>query len=246
MSIWKRILSWFKRKEKAPVVTPPIVIPPEVITLPSTPPAPTKLCSVDFKLPDHECLAGMLKLDNPQDAQLLKIKEHYQLNESIYRKAALKIAQDVARPFSDDEMILLPKLLCALNYREDSDMDFNGVLHNGESLVSVNKYGTKLVPKGYGKGQNWTWAEAAHHAMMLKKSIFPSRWTLGACLAFAEKFNGLGYRSRIGDKGKVELSPYVYAFTNLHDETGKYVSDGKFSPTAPEKQRGVAAIMLAI
>ena len=65
-------------------------------------------------------------------------------------------------------------------------------------------------------------------------------------LEFSERFNGLGYRSKIGDSGKIELSPYVFAGTNLHDETGKYVADGKYSQTAKEAQLGVASIIIGL
>ena len=132
--------------------------------------------------------------------------------------------------------------VCALHYRESS-LSFAGVLHNGEKILNTGKK-TKLVPKG--RGPFSTWEEAAVDALMLKKSIFPSKWTFESMLEFSERFNGLGYRSKIGDSGKIELSPYVFAGTNLHDETSKYVSDGKYSPTAKEAQLGVAAILIAI
>lgn len=133
-------------------------------------------------------------------------------------------------------------LIFALHYRESS-LSFAGVLHNGERILGKGLK-TKLVPKG--RGPFNTWVEAAIDALLLKKNIFPEAWAFEARLEFAEKFNGLGYRSKVGDSGKVELSPYVFAGTNVHDETGKYVADGKYSSTAKEKQLGVAAILLMI
>ena len=134
------------------------------------------------------------------------------------------------------------ELICALHYRESS-LSFAGVLHNGERILNTGKK-TKLVPKG--RGPFKTWEEAAVDALMLKKAIFPAKWTFESMMEFAERFNGLGYRTKIGDSGKIELSPYVFAGTNFYDETGKYVADGKYSSTAKEAQLGVAAILIAI
>lgn len=252
--IWETIKSWFKRKitpakPSDPVNNPPpIIIPPDVIKLP---PHPEEIetgvtCSIDFKVPDHECLSGIIKLDNPNDVRILKIQKHFREFGFVYRDAANRILSRRTMPVCEDELKVLSFGLCALYYREDTKMDFTTCLHNGEKLTSVNKYGTTLIPKGRGKGKNWDWAQAADDAMFIKKSQFPAKWTLGSFLLFSEKFNGTGYRSKIGDKGRVELSPYVYAATSLHDETGKYYADSKYSPTAPEAQLGTAAVYLAV
>lgn len=126
-------------------------------------------------------------------------------------------------------------LIGALHYREAS-LNFNTVLHNGETLTEVNKYGTRLVPKGRGKDQHWTWEAAAIDALRYDGLDRVNFTGPISCLVMAEKYNGMGYR-RTG-----ELSPYVWAGTNHHDETGKYKSDGKYDSNAPEKQLGVAAI----
>lgn len=128
------------------------------------------------------------------------------------------------------------KLIFALHYRESS-LSFAGVLHNGENILGTGRK-TSLVPRG--RGPFATWGEAAIDALLLKKSIFPSEWTFETMCEFAERFNGLGYRKR------GELSPYVWAGTSKHDETGKYVSDGKYSSTAIEKQLGIAALLLGL
>lgn len=127
-------------------------------------------------------------------------------------------------------------LLFALHYREAS-LNFLGVLHNGERILGTGRK-TKLVPAG--RGPFKTWEEAAIDALLMKKSLFPEVWNFETKLIFAERFNGLGYRNT------KEYSPYVFAGTNFHDETGKYVADGKFSSTAPEKQLGVAALILGL
>lgn len=120
-------------------------------------------------------------------------------------------------------------LIAALHYREAS-LNFKTCLHNGDPLPGP----TTHVPRG--RGPFISWEMAAIDALRydgLDKIKFTS---VESCLVMAEKFNGMGYRKTF------EYSPYVWAGTNHHDETGKYVADGVYSPFAVEKQLGVAAI----
>lgn len=178
---------------------------------------------VSHPAPNFEEIVKTLKIDDSRLIELKLLKEKFIANKARYQAVADKCG------FPAD-------LLFALHYREAS-CSFAGVLHNGEKIIGTGKK-TKLVPAG--RGPFKTWEEAAIDAIMMKKALFPAEWTLANKLAFAEKFNGLGYR-KTG-----ELSPYVFAGTNHHDETGKYVADGKYSPTAPEKQLGVSAILLVV
>ena len=124
-------------------------------------------------------------------------------------------------------------VIACLHYRESS-LNFAAVLHNGERIIGTDKK-TKLVPAG--KGPFKTWEEAAIDALFIKKYLFPKTWTIEAQLKFIEAFNGFGYKKR------GELSPYVWAATTKHDETGKYVADGKYDPNAKEKQLGAVALL---
>lgn len=121
----------------------------------------------------------------------------------------------------------------ALHYREAS-CDFKAYLGNGERIIGKG-IKSKLVPKNRGPFNNWV--DGAVDALIYDGLNTIKVWDVPTCLAQAEKFNGMGYR-KTG-----ELSPYVWAGTNQHDETGKYVADGKYSSTAIEKQLGVAAII---
>lgn len=164
-----------------------------------------------------------IKLDAHRVAEIKRVCESFYKNQERYRvvSAACGVPE---------------KLIFALHYRESS-LRFNGVLHNGENILGTGKK-TSLVPKG--RGPFSTWEKAAVDALMLKSSIFPKVWNLSSMCEFAERFNGLGYRKR------GELSPYVWAGTERHDETGKYVADGKYSSTAIEKQLGVASILIEL
>lgn len=124
-------------------------------------------------------------------------------------------------------------VIACLHYRESS-VNFKCVLHNGERILGTGKK-TKLVPAG--RGPFLTWESAAIDALMLKKYLFPKVWTIETELKFIEAFNGFGYKKR------GELSPYVWAATTKHDETGKYVADGKYDPNAKEKQLGAVSIL---
>lgn len=128
--------------------------------------------------------------------------------------------------------------IAGLHYRESS-LSFRGVLHNGEKIIGSGKK-TSLVPKDRGPFEDWE--SAAVDALKLMGFDKQKNWSVYDCLKRAEAFNGLGYRKKIGDSGRPEYSPYVWAGTNHHDETSKYTSDGKYTPAAKEGQFGVAAI----
>jgi len=180
---------------------------------------------VNPELPTKEEIDNFppVKLDAHRVAEIKKVCESFYKNQERYRI----VSNACGVP---------EKLIFALHYRESS-LNFNGVLHNGEQILGTGKK-TSLVPKG--RGPFSTWEKAAVDALMLKESIFPKVWDFNSILEFAERFNGLGYRKR------GELSPYVWAGTEKHDETGKYVADGKYSSTAIEKQLGVASILIGL
>jgi len=120
-------------------------------------------------------------------------------------------------------------LIAALHYREAS-LNFKTCLHNGDLLPGP----TTHVPRG--RGPFISWEAAAIDALKYDGLDKVQLTTIESCLVMAEKFNGMSYRKTS------EYSPYVWAGTNQHDETGKYVADGIYNPLAKERQLGVAAI----
>lgn len=175
-------------------------------------------------IPNYPEIIKTLKIDESRLIELKTLNNKFEITKERYQTV------------SSDCLDFPIDLMFALHYRESS-LRFNGVLHNGENILGTGRK-TKLVPKG--RGPFIKWEDSATDALMMKKSLFPKEWTLASKLEFAEKFNGLGYRNTN------EFSPYVFAGTNFHDETGKYVADGKYSSTAQEKQLGVAAILLEL
>jgi lysozyme family protein len=124
-----------------------------------------------------------------------------------------------------------------LHYKEAS-CSFKGALHNGDNIIGNGKK-TYNEPKG--RGPFSTWEQSATDALLIEKNKFPFSWVqIAPVLEFCEKYNGLGHRKH------GELSPYVWAYTNNHDETGNYVSDGKYSSSAPIKSEGVASLLLTM
>jgi len=57
-------------------------------------------------------------------------------------------------------------------------------------------------------------------------------------LTILEGYNGFGYRTRHPEV----LSPYLWSYSN-HYESGKYVADGTFSPSAVSQQCGAAILL---
>lgn len=135
----------------------------------------------------------------------------------------------------------VPRQVIACIHNMECSMDFNKVLHNGQTLDHVNRRGTTWVPKGRGKGLNWTWEDAAIDALNMKRKMFPDTWSIAETLNFLETYNGLGYRKYHKDVN----TPYLWSGTQ-HYSRGKYVSDGKWSSSAVSKQVGCVPILLEL
>ena len=112
----------------------------------------------------------------------------------------------------------------------ESGCDFSTWLANGDSL----KGPTTHVPRGL--QCDGTWEDGArvslkHHGMPPKDD-----WSLARCFYEFERYNGFGYRQH-GD-----VSDYLWSFTN-HERAGRYVADGKWSPTAWSEQPSCGAML---
>lgn len=110
--------------------------------------------------------------------------------------------------------------------------DFTKHLHNGDPLTAR----TKLVPAGRpvdGKPP-FTFEQSAVDALKMKDYDENRDWSIPHSLWLLEKYNGLGPRLYHNS-----FTAYLWAGTN-HYSKGKYVTDGKWSPTAVSKQAGVA------
>lgn len=187
--------------------------------------------NVNYRSPNWDYIAPKLKIDKDAIKHVYDRCLKIHLNKHRFVSVSIGLGGKIPWEF-----------IAALTERESS-LDFRGVLHNGERILGTGRK-TKLIPKGRGPFE--TWEEAAIDALKIKGYHEQDDWSFADCLRKAERFNGIGYRSKIGDRGVIELSPYVVAYTNYHDENSKYWQDGKYSPTAPEKQLGIAAILIGL
>lgn len=223
--LWRAFKNWIKAK-----VTPVRVIPPPSSVTP-TPDDTVRDSDIrdvidngNSSNPDWSFIADNAKLDT---GGLRSTTEWYAKEALANRERYEVVANDLNIPWW---------FIAGLHMRE-SGMSFAGVLHNGDRIIGTGKK-TYRVPSGRGPFNSWE--ESAIDALTMKRFQDKKDWSLGAACAYAERNNGLGYRN------KGEYSPYVAAGTTFHDETGKYVRDGKFKYTAIEKQPGVLALWLAL
>jgi lysozyme family protein len=108
----------------------------------------------------------------------------------------------------------------------ESSCDFRGVLHNGEKIIGTGRK-TKLVPKN--RGPFSTWEIAAVDALNYDGLTKNRDWSIGMSSLLAERYNGVGYLKYHPEVGG---TPYLYAMTSINSGFGKYVADGKWSPSA--------------
>ena len=119
-----------------------------------------------------------------------------------------------------------------LHYRE-SDCNFGTNLANGDSL----RRRTVHVPAGRPPGGTppFTFEYAAIDALKYEGFDKVEGWSIERVLYSMEQYNGWGYRTH------GVPSAYVWAGTNQY-HSGKYVSDGVFSPYVVDTQLGCAGI----
>lgn len=128
------------------------------------------------------------------------------------------------------------EIVFVLHGRE-STWDFTRHLHEGSRLTRR----TRNVPKGRPLVPDppYTFEQSAEDALYALKRMDLVNWrSLGDSLQAIEAYNGLGYQKYHPDVP----SPYLWSGTSLYTR-GKYVADGRFSPTSLDKQLGCAAIL---
>lgn len=137
------------------------------------------------------------------------------------------------------------ELVAAIHYRECPDFPrFTTYLHNGDPMRNSDgdSIPTTDDPRGY-IAVSWTTAaidaiDRETKAWAVSDIDHDCRDLVTMCV-FAEFYNGEGYAERgVPD-------PYVLAGTSGY-KAGKFVSDGKFDPTAVDRECGILALLRAI
>lgn len=155
--------------------------------------------------------------------------------------AADRIKQNQARYERVAQATGVPwELIGAIHYRE-WDFDFWGALHNGDKIIWTGRK-TSSVPAG-----RWpfsTWEESAIDALRMKgwvgfTSMNGSDDQLRRVAAYAERYNGYGYRNRWG------VSPYVWWWTPLY-KWGRFIADHVYDANSYDKRPGVMPIILSL
>lgn len=128
----------------------------------------------------------------------------------------------------------IPWQFIAVIHNRESSLNFNRHLHNGDSL----KRKTRRIPKGRPKGTPpFTFEESCIDALKMKRFHLVKDWSFEHQAYMLERYNGWGYR-RAGRPN----SPYLWSGSN-HYTKGKYVRDGKYSPTAVDQQIGTMPLL---
>lgn len=167
------------------------------------------------------------------------IAKNIALDAEIYKLEYLanicnKIIQNITKFQAVEAATNVPWKLIASIFFMESSLDFSKNFLNGQDL---NKK-TTIVPIGRGPWD--TFEESAIEGLQGVAGRSNDYWTFGNQLAFAEQYNGTGYRT------KNMYSTYVTSYTNFSQEKGKYVRDHVFDPEKLVTRPGVAAIILML
>ena len=130
----------------------------------------------------------------------------------------------------------VPWTVIAVIHMLEASGRFTKHLHNGDPLTAR----TVQVPKGrpaFG-APPFSWEASATDALMMKRLHRQADWSLPRTLHTLEGYNGWGYRKHHPEV----LTPYLWGMST-HYRAGKYVADGKWSPTAVSGQCGCAVLL---
>ena len=166
-------------------------------------------------------------------AQLWASMEIRPDKSELVMRIARKLIRHKAQYIAVEARSGVPWFVIAALHNRESDASFATYLGNGEPLDRR----TALVPKGRGPFDSWE--AGAVDALALDGLDQVKAWSPERACFEVEKFNGFGYRRRSVP------SPYLWSFSN-HYARGKYVADGRFSPTHVDEQCGAIAVLKAI
>lgn len=150
---------------------------------------------------------------------------HIKKGESTYKRSAEYVRAKLGSN--------VPWELVAAFHMKEASGDFKKQILNGQPITQK----TTWIPRGFGPWK--TWEDSCVDAFRIKD--LPKKWTIENTLYFAERYNGLGYRTKTRS-AIVGFTPYLWSYTN-HYKGGYFVSDGKFSNSAVAMGVGVAVIL---
>lgn len=152
---------------------------------------------------------------------------------------ALRVTQHILQGQSRYECVEactgVPWYWIGITHQMESNCNFATHLHNGDPLTAR----TVQVPAGRpSEGEPpFSWEESAIDALELKELDKVPKWSVPRMLYEFERYNGWGYMRHRGTN-----SPYLWSFSSL-EQSGKYVADGQWDPSARSKQVGAAVLL---
>jgi hypothetical protein len=183
-------------------------------------------------------LLAMISLTNGQDAKQVERWQSATVAKHRAREVQLicdRITASITRYKAVSSRTAVPWFVIAGLHNMESSGSFKHHLHEGSPLTGR----TRDVPKGRPTTGNppFTWEFSAEDALRYD-SMGEKNWRkLGPTLTACEDYNGSGYRKYHPETP----TPYLWAATSV-ERPGKYVSDGRWSPTARSSQVGIAAL----
>lgn len=127
----------------------------------------------------------------------------------------------------------VPWYMIALIHMRESSQDWKASLAQGDPWNRVSTH----VPKG--RGPFPSWEAAADDALGIDGLTKVIDWRLEKIAYYLEIYNGWGYFNH------GVPSPYLWSWTNIQ-KPGKFVADGRWSPTATDTQPGCMALLRAM
>lgn len=145
-----------------------------------------------------------------------------------------KITSNASRYSTVSNVSQVPWFFIGILHAMESGNNFKTHLYNGDPLTAR----TVHVPAGRPVDGTppFTWEFSAIDALHYDAFDSWSDWSIPGMLYKMEAYNGFGYRS------KGIYSPYLWAYSN-HYTKGKFMEDGKYSPTAVSRQCGGGTLL---
>jgi lysozyme family protein len=155
--------------------------------------------------------------------------------QSQFNAVAARLTASKARYQAVEAKTGVPWWFIAVVHEREASQSWKANIAQGDPWNKVSTH----VPRG--RGPFTSWEDAAYDALV-NCAPYAARnkdWSIGNALTMLEKYNGLGYAKR------GIPSPYIWAGSNQY-VSGKYVSDGVFSPTAVDTQLGCAGLLMSM
>ena len=180
--------------------------------------------------------------------QLIVLENQHWQSMSIVPARALEVEQVAARLVAPQAKAIYQQIaqavwgapdrwwFVAVVHEREASQKFNDSIAQGDPWNEISTH----VPRGIGPFKSFIDAAVFTLNKVPTGGFIPAKWTdwsAGGVLALWTLYNGLGYEDYHN-----EPSPYDWGATSI-EQIGKYVTDGKYSPSTWDTQVGCAAMI---